>query len=138
VNDPEVSRQEHQILLNNSEELMQALGLPHRVALACGAEVGQGQVIKHEIETWMPSRGKYSETHSCSSLHEFQARRLKIRWRSKEGKTQYCHTLNNTAVASPRILIPLLENFQNADGSGTIPPALRPLMNGMERIEPKT
>ena len=138
VNDPEVSRQEHQILLNNSEELMQALGLPHRVALACGAEVGQGQVIKHEIETWMPSRGKYSETHSCSSLHEFQARRLKIRWRSKEGKTQYCHTLNNTAVASPRILIPLLENFQNPDGSVTIPPALRPLMNGMERIEPKT
>lgn len=137
VNDPDVSRQEHQILLNNSEELMQALGLPHRVALACGAEVGQGQVIKHEIETWMPSRGKYSETHSCSSLHEFQARRLKIRWRSKEGKTQYCHTLNNTAVASPRILIPLLENFQNADGSVTIPPALRPLMNGMERIEPK-
>jgi len=138
VNDPEVSRLEHQILLNNSEELMQALGLPHRVALACGAEVGQGQVIKHEIETWMPSRGKYSETHSCSSLHEFQARRLKIRWRGKDGKTQYCHTLNNTAVASPRILIPLLENFQNADGSVTIPPVLRPLMNGMERIEPKT
>ena len=137
VNDPEVSRQEHQILLNNSEQIMQALGLPHRVALACGGETGQGQVIKHEIETWMPSRGKYSETHSCSSLHEFQARRLKIRWRGKDGKTQYCHTLNNTAVASPRILIPLLENFQNADGSVTIPEVLRPLMNGMERIEPK-
>jgi len=138
VNDPEVSRQEHQILLNNSEQIMQALGLPHRVALACGGETGQGQVIKHEIETWMPSRGKYSETHSCSSLHEFQARRLKIRWRGKDGKTQYCHTLNNTAVASPRILIPLLENFQNADGSVTIPEVLRPLMNGMERIEPKS
>lgn len=137
VNDPEVSRQEHQLILNNSEEIMQAFGLPHRVALACGAEIGQGQVIKHEIETWMPSRGKYSETHSCSSLHEFQARRLKIRWRSKEGKTQYCHTLNNTVVASPRILIPMLENFQNADGSVTIPEVLRPLMNGMERIEPK-
>lgn len=137
VNDPEVSRQEHQILLNNSEEIMQALGLPHRVALACGAEIGQGQVLKHEIETWMPSRGKYSETHSCSTLHEFQARRLKIRWRGKNGKTQYCHTLNNTAVASPRILIPLLENFQNEDGSVTIPEVLRPLMNGMERIERK-
>jgi seryl-tRNA synthetase len=116
---------------------MQDLGLPHRVALACGAEIGQGQVIKHEIETWMPSRGKYSETHSCSSLHEFQARRLKIRWRNKEGKVEFCHTLNNTAIASPRILIPLLENYQNKDGSVTIPEVLRPYLNGMERIEPK-
>jgi len=138
VNDPEVSRREHDLLLTNSEEIMQALGLPYRVALACGAEIGQGQVLKHEIETWMPSRGKYSETHSCSTLHEFQARRLKIRWRGKNGKTQYCHTLNNTTVASPRILIPLLENFQNADGSVTIPEVLRPLMRGMERIEPKS
>ena len=137
VNDPEVSRAEHQILLNNSEEMMRALGLPHRVALACGAEIGQGQVLKHEIETWMPSRNKYSETHSCSSLHEFQARRLKIRWRGKDNKTQFCHTLNNTAIASPRILIPILENFQNADGSVTIPEVLRPNMGGMERIEPK-
>lgn len=137
VNDPDVSRQEHQILLENSESLMQALGLPHRVALACSAEIGQGQVLKHEIETWMPSRGKYSETHSCSTLHEFQARRLKIRWRGRDGKTQYCHTLNNTAVASPRILIPILENYQNEDGSVTIPEVLRPYMNGMERIEPK-
>ncbi|HMK35070.1 MAG TPA: serine--tRNA ligase [Desulfomonilaceae bacterium] len=136
-NDPDVSRAEHQLLLNNSEELMQALELPYRVALACGAEIGQGQVLKHEIETWMPSRGKYSETHSCSSLYEFQARRLRIRWRGKTGKTQYCHTLNNTAIASPRILIPLLENFQNEDGSVTVPAVLRPLMNGMERIEPK-
>ncbi len=137
VNDPEVSRNEHMILLDNSETLMQALGLPYRVALACGAEIGQGQVLKHEIETWMPSRGKYSETHSCSSLHEFQARRLMIRWRGKDGKTNYCHTLNNTAIASPRILIPILENFQNADGSVTIPEVLRPLMRGMEKIEPK-
>ena len=137
VNDPEVSQTEHRILLSNAESIMQALGMPYRVALACSAEIGQGQVLKHEIETWMPSRGKYSETHSCSSLHEFQARRLKIRWRGKDGKTQFCHTLNNTAVASPRILIPILENYQNEDGSVTIPEVLRPLMNGMERIEPK-
>ncbi len=138
VNDPLVSRQEHDLLLNNSEGIMRALGLPHRVALACGAEIGQGQVLKHEIETWMPSRKKYSETHSCSTLHEFQARRLKIRWRGKGGKTQFCHTLNNTAVASPRILIPILENFQNEDGSVTIPEVLRPIMQGMEKIEAKT
>jgi len=137
VNDPEVSRSEHYVLLGNAESIMQALRLPHRVALACSAEIGQGQVLKHEIETWMPSRGKYSETHSCSTLHEFQSRRLRIRWRGKDGKTQFCHTLNNTALASPRILIPLLENFQNQDGSVTVPEVLRPFMNGMERIEPK-
>jgi seryl-tRNA synthetase len=138
VNDPEVSMKEHYLLLGNSEELMRSFGLPHRVALACGAEIGQGQVLKHEIETWMPSRNMYSETHSCSSLHEFQARRLRLRWRGKNGKTQYCHTLNNTAIASPRIFIPILENFQNEDGSVTIPEVLRPYMNGMERIEPKS
>jgi seryl-tRNA synthetase len=137
VNDPEVSREEHFRLLSNAESIMQALGLPYRVALACGAEIGQGQVLKHEIETWMPSRDKYSETHSCSTLHEFQSRRLKIRWRGKDNKTQFCHTLNNTAIASPRILIPILENFQNEDGSVSIPEVLRPLMKGMERIEPK-
>lgn len=138
VNDPEVSMKEHYLLLGNSEELMRSFGLPHRVALACGAEIGQGQVLKHEIETWMPSRNRYSETHSCSSLHEFQARRLRLRWRGKNGKTHYCHTLNNTAIASPRIFIPILENFQNEDGSVTIPEVLRPYMNGMERIEPKS
>jgi seryl-tRNA synthetase len=137
VNDPEVSMKEHYLLLSNAEEIMQALGLPYRVALACGGEIGQGQVLKHEIETWMPSRGKYSETHSCSSLHEFQARRAMIRWRSKEGKIQYCHTLNNTALASPRILIPILENFQNEDGSVTVPTVLRPYMNNMDKILPK-
>ena len=136
-NDPEVSMREHKLLLENAEEIMQALGLPYRVALACTGEIGQGQVLKHEIETWMPSRGKYSETHSCSSLHEFQSRRLRIRYRGADGKTKPCHTLNNTAVASPRIMIPILENFQNADGSVTIPEVLRPLMRGMERIEPK-
>jgi seryl-tRNA synthetase len=136
-NDPDISREQHNLLLENVEEIMQALGLPYRVALACGAEIGQGQVLKHEIETWMPSRGKYSETHSCSSLHEFQARRAKLRWRGTNGKTQYCHTLNNTAIASPRILIPILENFQNEDGSVTIPEVLRPIMRGMERIGPK-
>lgn len=137
ANDPEISMMEHRLLLENAEEIMKALGLPYRVALACSGEIGQGQVLKHEIETWMPSRGKYSETHSCSTLHEFQARRLKIRYRSADGKTRICHTLNNTAVASPRIMIPILENFQNRDGSVTIPEVLRPLMGGLEKIEPK-
>jgi seryl-tRNA synthetase len=137
ANDPEISMMEHRLLLENAEEIMKALELPYRVALACSGEIGQGQVLKHEIETWMPSRGKYSETHSCSTLHEFQARRLRIRYRGSDGKTKPCHTLNNTAVASPRILIPILENFQNQDGSVTIPKVLRPLMCGIEKIEPK-
>lgn len=136
--DPEESLRHHLHLLSNSERILQALGIPHRVALACSRELGLGQVRKHEVESWMPSRGAYSETHSCSTLHEFQARRSMIRYREEEGgKPIYAHTLNNTAIASPRILIPILENFQNADGTVTIPPALRPYMRGQERIEPR-
>jgi seryl-tRNA synthetase len=108
------------------------------VALACTGEIGIGQVRKHEVETWMPSRGAYCETHSCSTLNDFQARRSNIRYRDKDGSLKYVYTLNNTGIASPRILIPLLENYQNADGSVTIPEALRPYMNGRERIGPKT
>ena len=82
-------------------------------------------------------RVAFASTHSCSSLHEFQARRLKIRWRGKDNKTQFCHTLNNTAIASPRILIAILENFQEADGSVTIPEVLRPYLGGKNRILPR-
>jgi seryl-tRNA synthetase len=94
-------------------------------------------VLKHEIESWMPSRGAYSETHSCSTLHEFQARRSMIRYRDAADKIRYCHTLNNTAIASPRILIPLLENFQQADGSVVIPAPLRPYLGGRDRLTPR-
>ena len=137
VNDPEVSRTEHLAILGNSEEILRGLGIPHRVAIACAGEMGQGQVLKHEIESWMPSRSKYSETHSCSTLHEFQARRSMIRYRDATDKVRYCHTLNNTAIASPRILIPLLENFQQADGSVVIPAPLRPYLGGRDRLTPR-
>jgi seryl-tRNA synthetase len=130
------SRALHEELLSNSETLLQRLGIPYRVALACTGEIGMGQVLKHEIESWMPSRNAYSETHSCSSLHEYQARRSKIRYRDASGETRFCYTLNNTMVASPRILIPLLENYQRADGSVVIPEALRAYMGGQEVIEP--
>jgi len=135
-NDPLESRTHHEFILGNAEKLLQRLEIPYRVALACTGEIGLGQVLKHEVESWMPSRDGYFETHSCSSLYEYQARRSQIRWRDGEGKVHFCYTLNNTMVASPRILIPLLENYQNADGSVTIPTALRPYMYGMERIEP--
>lgn len=131
------SRRIHNLILNNSEEILKALNLPHRVVIVCTAEMGQGQVFKNDIETWMPSRNNYSETHSCSTLHEFQSRRLNIRYKKKSGEFQYVHTLNNTAIASPRILIPILENYQQKDGSVIIPDVLRPYMDGKSIIKPK-
>jgi seryl-tRNA synthetase len=136
-NDDEVVRAEHDGLVSNVEGILQALELPYRVALACTGEMGMGQTRKHEIETWMPSRAAYSETHSCSTLGEFQARRCNIRYRDADGKMRFCQTLNNTAVASPRILIPLLETYQQADGSVRIPEALQPYLNGITELRPK-
>jgi seryl-tRNA synthetase len=130
-NDSEWSEREHFRLLENSREILRALEIPHRVALACTGELGLGQVRKHEIESWMPSRSAYSETHSCSSLFEFQSRRSRIRYRT-EGGLKFAHTLNNTAIASPRIIIPLLENHQLADGTVRIPAALRRYLGGRE------
>lgn len=124
----------HDELLKNAEDILQALGLAYRVVYVCTGDLGQGQLRKHDIETWMPSRGAYSETHSCSTFHDFQARRLKIRYKDKEGKTLHCYTLNNTAIASPRILIPLLESNQQEDGSIRIPDVLQPYMGGRKLI----
>ncbi len=135
--DDEEAARLHDEILNNTEEILQALELPYRVALACTGEIGIGQVRKHEVETWMPSRNNYCETHSCSTLNDFQARRSNIKYRDADGTLKYVYTLNNTGIASPRILIPLLEIHQNADGSVNIPKALRPYMNNMEKIVPK-
>jgi len=135
--DPEESAHWHQMILQNSEAVVQALELPYRVVEVCTGEMGQAKVRMYDIETWMPSREAYSETHSASALHDFQARRLNVRYRrAGTGKPEFCHTLNNTVIASPRVLIPLLELNQTADGSVTIPAALRKYMNGMERITP--
>lgn len=136
-NDPEVSAKMHAELLNNAEEVLQALKLPYRVVDVCTGDMGRGQVYKNDIETWMPSRNGYGETHSCSTFYEFQARRLGIKYTDRDGKKKFVHTLNNTCIASPRILIPILEIYQNADGSVTIPEVLRPYMGGQERIENK-
>ncbi len=127
----------HNFLLNNAEEIMQDLKIPYRVVKVCTGDMGIGQVRKHDIEAWMPSRNKYSETHSCSSFNDFQSRRSNIKYKDKDGNTKYCFTLNNTAIASPRILIPLLELNQNEDGSVNIPEVLVPYMNGMTKIEKK-
>jgi seryl-tRNA synthetase len=134
--DAEESLKFHYELLSNAEAVMQLLEIPYRVVDVCTGDMGQGQVFKHDIEGWMPSRKAYGETHSCSSFYDFQARRLNTRYRDENGKNVFCYTLNNTCIASPRILIPLLENHQNSDGSVRIPMALRPYMGGQEVLVP--
>ncbi|APJ04884.1 serine--tRNA ligase [Silvanigrella aquatica] len=124
----------HAELLKNAEDLLQLLELPYRVVQVCTGDLGQGQVKKNDIEAWMPSRNSYGETHSCSSFYDYQARRLKIRTRDENGKMQFCYTLNNTAVATPRVLIPLIENHQTKDGRIRIPKALQKYMGGAEYI----
>ncbi|HRU16022.1 MAG TPA: serine--tRNA ligase [Anaerohalosphaeraceae bacterium] len=136
-NDEAKSIAYHQEILANSEAVLQALNLPYRVVNVCTGDLGRGQVQKFDIETWMPSRSAFGETHSASRFYEFQARRMNLRYRTADKQILYCHTLNNTVIASPRILIPILELYQNADGSITIPPVLRPYMGNRERIEPK-
>ena len=132
--DEAISETYHNELLTNAEECLQDFGLPYRVVYVCTGDLGQGQVRKHDIETWMPSRGNYGETHSCSTFHEFQARRLKLRYKGKDGQTRVCHTLNNTAIASPRVLISLLEVHQQKDGRVAIPKCLQPYLGGLTHI----
>ena len=135
VPDEAVAEKIHHELLGNAEAILAKLEIPYRVALACTGEIGLGQTRKHEIESWMPGRSAYSETHSCSTLGDFQTRRSNIRARLADGSLVHPFSLNNTAIASPRILIPLLENHQNADGSITLPKALVPYMLGKTVLE---
>jgi seryl-tRNA synthetase len=144
TNDLSTSFTLHEELLKNSEEILQDLELPYRVLLMCTGDMGEPQVKKYDVETWMPGRpsigsglGNYGETMSNSFMGDFQARRLKIRYKSKSGETLYCHTLNNTAIASPRILVAILENYQNEDGSVRVPKVLQPYL-GKEIISRTT
>jgi seryl-tRNA synthetase len=134
-NDREESKRWHQEILQNAEDVLQKLNLAYRVVKVCTGDLGQGQAAKFDIETWMPSRKSYGETHSASRFYDFQARRLNLRYRDEHGKVQYCHTLNNTVIATPRVLIPIIENYQNPDGSVMIPDALRPYMGNRDKIE---
>jgi len=136
-NDIEESKRFHAEIMQHAEDILQKLNLPYRAVYVCTGDLGQGQAAKYDIETWMPSRNGYGETHSASRFYDFQARRLNLRYRDTDGKVKFCHTLNNTVIASPRILIPILELYQNADGSVTIPEVLRPYMNGRDRIDVK-
>ncbi len=135
TNSVDQSNKYHDQILANAEVVMRALELPYRVAVVCTGDLGRGQAKKYDIEAWMPSRGNYCETHSASKFYEFQARRMNLRYKDPATKKNiFCHTLNNTVIASPRILIPILELYQNKDGSVTIPKVLQPYMAGQERI----
>ncbi len=120
----------HEEITANAEEMLQELGIPYHVVLNCGGDLGLGQVKKYDIETWIPSEKKYGETHSASYFHDFQTRRLNIRYRDETGKLRFAHSLNNTAFATPRLLISLIENHQQEDGSIRIPEVLQPYMMG--------
>ena len=134
VADEANSLEQHQAILGNSEEVLQLLGLPYRVVNVCGGDLGQPQIQKFDIETWMPSREGYGETHSASRFHDFQARRLNLRYRDGEGKARLCHTLNNTVAASTRMLIAVLENHQTQTGQIGVPEPLRPYLRGRELL----
>jgi seryl-tRNA synthetase len=136
VADPAKSRAHLEDIVRNAQDLLSALELPHRVVAVCTGDMGRGQVFKYDLEAWMPGRKAYGETHSASMFFDFQARRLDLRYRDAGGKVRHCHTLNNTVVATPRILIPVLENHQRADGSIAIPKALRPYLGGREEFRP--
>ena len=131
-NDVEEAKKLHEELQKNCEEILQDLNLPYRVLLMCTGDMGEPQIKKYDTETWMPSRQAYGETMSNSIMGDFQTRRLKIKYRKKDGSTEYCFSLNNTALASPRILIAILENYQQKDGSIKIPEVLQTLVGFKE------
>jgi len=120
----------HARLLELAESLLRDLEIPYQVIETSTGDMGLGKYRMNDIESWVPSLGKYRETHSCSTLHDWQARRANIRYRGADGKVRFAHTLNNTALASPRILVPLLENHQTEDGRVRLPEALQELMGG--------
>jgi seryl-tRNA synthetase len=126
--DEAVSATWHARLLANAEALLKDLEIPYQVIEASTGDMGLGKYRMNDIESWVPSLGKYRETHSCSTVHDWQARRANLRWRDENRKVRFVHTLNNTALASPRILVPLLENHQTEDGRVRLPAALRALM----------
>jgi seryl-tRNA synthetase len=122
-------------LTGNAEKVLQKLELPYRVVALCAGDIGFGSAKTYDIEVWLPGQGKYREISSCSNCEAFQARRMQARWRNPEtGKPEPLHTLNGSGVAVGRALVAVLENYQNADGSVTVPAVLRPYLGGADKI----
>ncbi len=133
----ETSARLHEEVNRNTEEFIELLGIPYRTVINCGGDLGLGQVKKYDIELWVPLEKKYREISSASYFHDFQTRRLNIRYRDTEGKLRYVHSLNSTAIPTPRILVSLVENYQQADGTIKVPPALVKYF-GKETIGPNS
>ena len=132
-NDVEESKRLHEEILGNAEDVLQGLGLPYRVVALSTGDMSRQSALTYDIETWMAGRDGYGETHSASRYYDFQARRLNLRYRGADKKVRFCHTLNSTVIPTPRVLVAILENYQNADGSITVPEVLVPYM-GKSRI----
>jgi seryl-tRNA synthetase len=133
----EESVREHEELTENTEKFIESLGIPYHRVVNCGGDLGLGQVKKYDLELWVPLENTYREIGSASYFHDFQTRRLNIRYKDADGKLKYVHSLNNTAIPIPRILVSLIENFQQADGSIRIPDVLVPYMNDKHEISRK-
>ena len=122
-------------LTAHAEAILQKLELPYRVVALCAGDIGFGSMQTYDLEVWLPGQNKYREISSCSNCGDFQARRMGARWRNPDtGKTELVHTLNGSGVAAGRALVAVMENCQNADGSITVPAALKPYMGGVERL----
>jgi len=132
---PDTSWQAHEELTANAEAVLQGLGLPYRVMVLCTGDMGFASAKTYDLEVWLPGQGKYREISSCSNFGDFQARRLKARWRNPAtGKPELLHTLNGSGLAVGRTLVAVIENYQQADGSIAVPDVLRPYLGGLERI----
>lgn len=136
--DENESRVWHREMIGYVEALLQSLGLPYRLLQCCTADLGVKNADMIDIECWMPGRGEFGETHSASRLYDYQCRRLNMRYRpggeGGKGPTAVCHSLNNTVAASPRLMIPILEMYQQADGTVKVPEVLRAYMGGKVQI----
>lgn len=131
---PEQSNEAHEALTGHAEAILQALGLAYRTVILCGGDLGFSSAKTYDIEVWLPSQQTYREISSCSNFTDFQARRMKARFRNAEGKTEFLHTVNGSGLAVGRTLIAVMENYQQADGSIAIPEVLQPLMGGLTHI----
>ncbi len=135
ITTPEQSREELERMTGAAESVLQKLGLPYRVMRLCTGDMGFGSRMTYDLEVWLPGQNAYREISSCSVCGDFQARRMDARFKPADGKgTRYVHTLNGSGLAVGRTMVAILENYQNADGSVTIPEALRPYMGGAEKI----
>ena len=136
ISKPENSYQMLEIMVSDAQEVLKELGLPYHVVELCSGDIGFSSAKTYDIEVWMPSENRFREISSCSNCLDFQARRMGLRYKNAQGKLEYVHTLNGSGLAVGRTFAAILENFQQADGSVVIPPALRPYF-GKDKIEAK-